>query len=360
MKISALETDLIDVPFPTAIKTAIHDMRSIGCVLLTVRTDQGLSGESYAFTLNGDRLNALAEMVNGFAPLVMGRDPHFIEAIWQDTFSVMSPIGHKGTGMAALSTIDTACWDLIGKAADKPLHKIFGASRDRVPTYASGGLWLSQTAEDCAREAMEFVDAGFEAVKLRIGNPKIADDIRRVKTVRDAIGPNIGLLVDANQSFTAKHAIRLGHALEDFDITWFEEPVPYHNLRGSREVTAAVSIPIASGETEYTRYGFRDLIEAEACDILMPDLQRVGGLTEMRRVGALAAAFDIPISTHLFTEHSLCAAASMSNCISVEHMPWAAPFLNETMQIENGDILVPERPGTGFTFNRDAVASLRL
>lgn len=360
MKITGLRCDLVDVPLEKPIKTAIHDIRGIGCVLVTLETDQGVEGEGYVFTINGARLTALSEMVTGFADLVIGRDPHFVEAIWRDIYQASNPIGHKGAAIAALSAIDTALWDVVGKMAGMPLHRLFGACCDRVPTYASGGLWLSQTAEDCAREAADFVDRGFRAVKLRIGSPKIADDVLRARLVRDAIGPEIGLLVDANQSLTAKHAIRLGRAIEEFDLTWFEEPVPYNDLRGHREVRTALAIPIATGETEYTRYGMRDIIAAEAADILMPDLQRIGGLTEFRRAGALAAAYDIPVSSHIFTEHSLCVAASLPNCMSVEHMPWSAPILNEALEMVDGDLIIPERPGTGFTFDRAAVEKYRL
>ena len=136
--------------------------------------------------------------------------------------------------------------------------------------------------------------------------------------------------------------------------------MPYHDLKGHREIRQALAIPIATGETEYTRYGMKSIIEAAAADILMPDLQRIGGPTEFRRAGALAAAHDIPVSTHIFTEHSLSVAASLPNCISVEHMPWSAPILNEEMELLEGEILEPERPGTGFTFDRKADERFRL
>ena len=148
--------------------------------------------------------------------------------------------------------------------------------------------------------------------------------------------------------------------LEEFDLTWFEEPVAYHDLRGHAEVRQALNIPVATGETEYSRYGMRAIIEARAADVLMPDLQRIGGLSEFRRVGALAAAYDLPISTHIFTEHSLCIAGSIANCISVEHMPWAEPLFNESVEMVEGEITIPVRPGTGFTFNNDAVDSFAL
>jgi len=299
-------------------------------------------------------------MVEGLSDFYLGQDPHFVEGIWHAVFQGTNALGHKGPVTAALSALDTACWDLVGKSLGQPLHRIFGACHQRIPTYASGGLWLSMTPDECAAQAASFVEQGFRAVKLRTGSKRIEDDVLRARVVRDAIGPDIGLMVDSNQSLTVKHAIRLARALEEFDLIWFEEPVPYHDLAGHAEIRAAIPMPLASGETEYTRYGMRDMIQAKAADILMPDLQRIGGLTEFRRASALAAGFDVPVSSHIFTEHSLSVCASLPNCISVEHMPWTAPILNEEMELVEGDLIIPERPGTGFTFNRTAVEKLRI
>lgn len=351
MKITAVKTKLVNLPFSKPITTAIHDMRSVGCVCLYIETDQGLAGHGYAFTLNAVRLKAFDEMIRGFAHHLIGKDPHYNGAIWQAIWQEINPTGHKGLTISALSTIDTALWDLVGKAAQQPLHKLFGACRDEIKTYASGGLWLSQSIDDLALEAQEFIEQGFLAMKVRVGHDNINTDIERVKQLRAAIGSNIELLADANQSFTPKQAIRLGQALAEFDISWLEEPVAAYDLKGHARVRDAIPMELASGETEYTRFGMQAMIEADACDVLMPDLQRIGGLTEMRRVGHLAAAHNLPISTHIFTEQSLCIAGSLSNCISVEHIPWFAPLFNETMTIHDGVIDIPQTPGTGFSFN---------
>jgi L-alanine-DL-glutamate epimerase-like enolase superfamily enzyme len=355
MKIINFKTTLVDVPFEKPIATAIHSISSAGCVLLELETDAGIVGESYVFTLNGVRLKALHEMLLGFSHQVEGRDPHFVAAIWQNIWNEMNPIGHKGFSVMALAAIDTACWDIIGKAAELPLHRVFGACRDKVKTYASGGLWLSQSIDECLVEAQAFLDAGFRGMKIRLGSKKMTDDVERVRAIRDAMGPEIELYVDANQGLSPKQAIRLGRQLEAFNLVWFEEPVVYNNLKGNAEVRAALDTPIAGGETEYTRYGMRDILEAGAVDVLMPDLQRIGGLSEFRRSVAIAACYEIPVSSHLFTEHSICIAASEANCISVEHMPWFESLFNETMEIDNGHIQVPERPGIGFTFDQATI-----
>ena len=176
-----------------------------------------------------------------------------------------------------------------------------------------------------------------------------------MNAVREAVGAEIELLADANQSLDLKHAMRLGRELEAFDLGWFEEPLPYHDLRGCAALRAALATKIAAGETEYSLHGMRDILAAAAVDVLMPDLQRAGGLSEMRRIAALAAAYEVPVSTHVFTEYSLCFAGAEANCISVEHMPWFETLFNEKLQISNGDIVIPDRPGTGFSFDKAAI-----
>ena len=360
MHITKFKTTLVDLPLDKPIATAIHDMRSVGCVLLELQTDQGLTGEGYVFTLNAVRLKALHEMLLSFSDHVMGKDPHFVNQMFNDIWKEVNPIGHAGFSIAALTAIDTACWDLVGKSAEQPLHKIFGACRQRVKTYASGGLWLSQSIDELTAQAGDFVDAGFRSMKIRVGSANIVDDILRVAEVRQAIGPDIELLCDANQGLTVKHAIRLGRELEQFNMGWFEEPVSYLDLQGHAAVRAALDIPIASGETQYSRFGMQDMLQAGAVDILMPDLQRMGGLSEMRRAMAIASAFHIPTSTHIFTEQSICIAASEPNCISVEHMPWFERLFNQTIEIDQGDIVVSDRPGIGFTFDQETIKRYKI
>lgn len=327
-------------------------MRSVGCVLVTLRTSEGVVGESFVFTLNGARIRAFDEMVRGLGELIIGCDPHDTERIWHDLWVEVNPTGHKGVTVAAMSALDVACWDAVGRAANLPLHKLFGACRDEVDTYASSGLWLSTGVSELGAEAERLVEQGFRAIKLRIGSQKIDDDVARVQTVREVIGPDVGLLVDGNQAFTAKHAIRLARRLEPFDLVWLEEPVVTHDLRGSAEVRSATEIPVASGETEYTRYGMQALLDARAADVLMPDLQRIGGYSELRKAAAGAAMVDVPVSTHFFTEHSLAIAGATQNCVSVEHIDWFAPLFNEEVEMVDGKLRVPDRPGTGFTFRQ--------
>ncbi len=360
MKITGVTTRLVNLPLDKPIATAIHQISSVGCVCLTLESDQGVVGESYLFTINAARLKAFDEMVRGFDHVLIGRDPHFVSAIWQEIWQEINPSGQKGVTVAALSAMDTACWDLVGKIADQPLHRLFGACRDEIKTYASGGLWLSNSIEELALDAQNFVQQGFRSIKMRVGSPKLSDDIERARIVREAIGDDIELLADANQNLGVKHAIKLARELDQLNIAWLEEPVAAHDLDGHAQVTAAAPMPVASGETEYTRFGMQAMLQAKACDVLMPDLQRIGGLSEMLKVAALASAYHVPISTHIFTEHSLCIAGAAPNCISVEHMPWFSALFNETLELQNGLLQIPQRPGTGFTFNQNTLDQFAL
>ena len=353
MRITDVTTRRVDLDLPRPLGTAIHAMRSVGCVIVEVRTDAGVTGGGHLFTLNGDRLAAFDEMVRGLADaFVVGRDPHDTGAIWADVWRAVNPTGHAGVTIAALSALDVACWDAVGRAHQMPLHKLFGAVRDEVDTYASSGLWLSDSIDELRAEAADFVEQGFRAMKIRVGSPDLRDDVARVRAVREAIGPDVGLLADANQAFRAPEAIRLGRRLAEFDLVWLEEPCATHDLDGHRRVRDALDVAIASGETEYTRYGLQRMIDAGAVDVLMPDLQRIGGYSEFRRSAAAAAAVDLPVSSHFFTEQSLAVMGATENATFVEHVDWFAPLFEEAIELVDGKLVVPDRPGTGFTYRR--------
>ncbi len=355
MKITDLRTHVVKVPLESPIRTAIHDIESVGCVCLELVADDELCGQSYVFSINALRIGVFEQMIKGLTHHVLGQDPHFVTAIWESIWQEINPSGHKGITISALSAIDVACWDLVGKSASLPLHKMFGANKRKVKTYASGGLWLSQSIDELERQSEQFLQQGFTSLKIRVGKDNISEDIERVRAVRNVVGDDVEILTDANQALSVKQAIRLAEKLAKLDVHWLEEPVPAYDLKGHAQVRQKIQIDLASGETEYTRFGMQSMLEQNACDILMPDLQRIGGYTEMRRSAALASANNIPISTHIFTEHSLCIGASAENCISVEHMPWFAPLFKESIIIKDGYIEVPERSGTGFSFDEDAL-----
>ena len=283
------------------------------------------------------------------------RNPLDVAARFDEMWNEINFLGHKGVTIFGIAAIDWACWDIKGKALGVSLGDLLGRKRDKIPAYASGGLWTSMSITELQAEAKSFLSQGFKAMKMRVGLPDIGEDVERVAAVRETIGSDIILMVDANQGLNVTKAIRLGRQLEKYNLAWFEEPVQAYDLAGSAVVANALDTPIASGETEYTRYGFHDMLERKSADILMPDLERVGGVSEWLKVAHMAAAQDIPVSPHIFTEHSLQLCAAVSNVNYAEHMPWLTGLFKEKMELVDGDIIIPNRPGMSFNFDPDAV-----
>jgi L-alanine-DL-glutamate epimerase-like enolase superfamily enzyme len=358
MKVESIATEVAIVPLDKPIGSALGEIREFGCVFVALRTDSGITGENLVFTLNNRRTRILRQMIEELADVAVGRDAGHIAGFWARAWKDINFLGHKGVTVMAISAIDGALWDALGKSVNLPIYRLIGGAKTSVPAYHSGGLWLSATKEELIEEAQRFVEQGFKAIKMRLGLPDPREDAARVRAVREAIGAVVELMADANQGQTEAQAIRLGRMLEEYDLTWFEEPLPAWDLDGLARVAAALDTPIASGETEYTRYGFRRMLELRSADILMPDLQRAGGVSEFVRIGHMAEAYDVPVSSHLFPETSIQVLGGLSTALFLEYMPWFSKLYNETLVFSNGSALVPERPGWGFTFNRDYVRHL--
>jgi L-alanine-DL-glutamate epimerase-like enolase superfamily enzyme len=361
IRITALKTALVSLPLERPLKTSIHEISDVCCLLTTLETDVGIIGQGYGFCFDRHRLAAIAQFTQTLAPLVVGRDPHDVERLWNDFFRGSNFYGQSGISILAYNPIDIACWDIIGKAANRPLYKLFGACRDRVPVYASGGLWLSSSQDELVAEARAFLAQGFTAMKMRLGSADWKEDVARVEAVRSEIGHGVSLMADANQGLNAASALRLGKALEQFNLEWFEEPVPTWNDEAGAMLVRKLDTPVASGETEYTRYGIRRMAQSAAATVFMPDLQRMGGYTEMLKAVRYLGTLDLAVSPHIFTEHSLHIVASAGNATWCEHMPWFAPLFTEKMSLEpDGTICLPDRPGTGFTFDWETIERYRI
>jgi L-alanine-DL-glutamate epimerase-like enolase superfamily enzyme len=356
MKITRLRTEAVHLPFTPPIGGGLMELRSVDCVLVFLETDAGLVGEGLSFTLNNRRLKVIAEMVQSLAPLVEGLDPELGGSVSARAWGDLNFIGHKGVSIIGLAGVETALWDLRGKAAGLNVSRLIGACRTAVPVYNSSGLWITRSIDQLQREAGEFLKQGYRAMKMRLGKPDPKDDAARIRAVRDAIGPDIALMVDANQQLTVPRAIRLGRMLEEYNLAWFEEPIPYHDHAGEAAIAAALDTPIASGETEYTSRGMLEMLRLHAADILMPDLQRMGGPTEFLKAAHLAEALDTPVSSHLFPEMNLALLATVPNANYLEWMPWFAPLYRDGIELDGeGRAIVPTRPGWGFSFDPVAV-----
>lgn len=360
MKVTALKTIPVRIPLTRELGNATVKISAFSCLLILLESDEGLVGENLIFTIRDEQLPLLDSMVHVLTDAIIGRDIDHGEAFWSEAWRRINFIGFSGVSIMGISAIDGALWDLRGRAANRSVARLLGMSRSSVPAYASGGLWLNQTVPELVAEAEGFLRAGFKAMKMRLaGNPAI--DLERVAALRQAIGPEIALMADANQAMSVPDALKLARQLEALGIAWFEEPIPAHDLDGLAGISERVDMPIASGENEYTRFGFKRMLDLKAADILMPDLQRVGGVTEFVKVGALAQAYNVPVSSHLFPEMSLQLLAALPNASYLEHLEWFQPLYRERLELTaDGAVLVPDRPGSGFSFDPAAIAALRI
>jgi len=357
MKITRLRTQVVHLPIDPPIQSSIMGaLRTTDCVLTFLDTDDGLTGEGLVMTINNRRLGVIHEMIRNLEDLVIGLDPRLGGSLNARAWKELNFLGYEGVSIIGLAALDMAMWDLRGKAAGLNVAHLIGACRASVPTYASGGLWLGGSLDDLQQQARGFVDRGFRGMKTRVGPGDPDAMVARVRAVREAIGPDIALMVDANQQMTVKQAIRIGRMMEDLNLTWFEEPVICHDHQGEAQIAAALDTPIASGETVYTHRGILGMLEARSADVLMPDLQRMGGPSEFLKAGHLCEAFHIPCASHLFPEMSLSLLAALPGGYYLEHMPWFEPIYRDRIELDaDGHAVVPDRPGWGFSFDPDAI-----
>ncbi|MEK9833216.1 MAG: mandelate racemase/muconate lactonizing enzyme family protein, partial [Rhodospirillaceae bacterium] len=248
------------------------------------------------------------------------------------------------------------CWDLAARAAGVPLYRYLGGAATRVETYASSGLWLDRTVDALVDEARGFVDAGHRAMKVRVGQADFMADVARVRQVREAVGPDITLMVDANQAWPESVAIRAGREFEALDIFWLEEPVFYTDLEGCARIAAALDMRVATGETSCGSAAMKQHLDVRAADVLMPDLQRMGGITDYLNACALCAAYNQPVSSHLFTEASAHVLAAQPHALMLEHMEWWEELFADPLPVEDGAVILPDGPGLGLTLRQDALS----
>ncbi len=323
-----------------------------------IHTNAGITGLGTAAGLNANR----AVIHDNLAEVLEGKDPFEIERLWQDMYWRVRGFGRKGVAFQAISAVDIALWDLKAKALGVPLYRLLGPAHDSVPIYGSGG-WTSYTTDELVAEQRGYVEQGFSRVKMKVGKDfgkSEQEDIKRLAAVREALGDNVTIYVDANNGYYAKQAIRMSRIFEDYGVEWFEEPVIPDDVEGLAAVAAASSIPVATGEHEYTKHGFRDLIARGGADIVQPDIGRVGGVTEWMKVAAMADAFNLPVAPHAFQLIHLHCAMATPNLFVVECLGAEADsnklWYTEVPPYDNGMWKpFPDRPGLGLELDPKTV-----
>src|SRR5918996_109601 len=387
MKIRRIRADWLHVPIPDDRQhtTDFGRIAAFDSTLVRVETEGGLVGFGEAKAAVGSTGTSAALVTcieQELAPLLIGEDARDISRLWDVMYNgsrahyaiarghAFPILGRRGLTIGALAGIDMALWDLLGKSLGQPVWRLLGGRRqERMPAYASGG-WAP--ADSIVAELQRFVDRGdFRAVKMRVGSGDgtLEHSISRVRAAREGLDRGIGIMCDAHGTWTAAEAKRFCRAVADCDLDWLEEPVSADDKRSQAEVRASTDIPIASGESEFTRFDFRDLIELRAVDILQPDLSIAGGITEAMRIEALASAHQLRFAPHLWGgaltfAAGLHVAAVASSGFILEYSLGANPMLHklalEDFTVEGGMIEIPDRPGLGVTIDQSFVDRHRV
>jgi D-arabinonate dehydratase len=324
-------------------------------VVADIATDEGVKGLGYSLVFGGGGAEAVhAYLQTRLAPALVGEVPLMVERLWEKMFRTDMGIKKQGIAAYALSALDIGLWDIAGKSAGLPLYKLWGAAADRIPAYGSGG-WSKYSERELIAEAERYASLGCKYYKMKIHHPDPLENRKRVEAVQRVLGGGVRMMVDVNQRLEPLASIRQARALEDLGLVWYEEPVFADDIAGCAEVARAIGIPVATGENNYTRFEFRELIERRAARYLMPDVCRALGFSETLRIGHLAAAHQIAVAPHVVHELSLQVVGALSNGFLVEFIDWTPPDLFEEMPAcRDGHFAIPGRPGHGMALAKGA------
>ena len=330
-------------------------MTEVVLLFAEIATEQGHTGVGFGYSkrAGGPAQYAHAKEV---AEGLIGEDPNDIAKVYDKLLWAGASVGRSGVATQALAAIDVALWDLKAKRAGLPLAKLLGAHRDSVRTYNTSGGFLNASLEEVKDRATRSLEEGIGGIKIKVGLPDSAEDLRRVAGVREHIGADVPLMVDANQQWDRATALRMGRRLEEFDLAWIEEPLDAYDAEGHAQLAAALDTPIATGEMLASVAEHVRLIESGACDIIQPDAPRVGGITPFLRLAALADQRGLGLAPHFAMEIHLHLAAAYPREPWVEHFDWLDPLFEERLETRGGRMLVPDRPGLGVTLSGQARA----
>lgn len=359
-KVAKVDVHLVSYPVSGNFADSTRTVETVGYTVVRITTDQGLEGLGITYhEVGGEATVALIQ--RNMAPRLIGRDPFETEVLWQEFFNYLRGVGRKGLTFCALSAIDTALWDLKGKILGMPLYRLLGGNKTTVPVYSSGG-WTSYSDEELVAEMTDMVGQGYNTIKFKVGveggtNPR--RDRERVRKVRDAVGPDIKLLLDANNCWDAATAVQFANTVREYDILLFEEPVFADDIPGLARFKHGTDIPLATGEHEYTKFGARDLLLAGAADIVQMDGARVGGITEMLKIAALTQAWNVKFAPHAMEHMHLHLVSAIPNALFLERLRLFEDITKHTFvdapNPVNGTMTIPDLPGLGLELNMDFI-----
>jgi L-talarate/galactarate dehydratase len=363
-RVEWVKLSLCFLPLPTPVSDAKvltgrqKPLTEVAFIFAEIRTRDGHEGIGFGYSkrAGGPGMYAHAKEI---APNLIGEDPNDIAKIFTKLLWAGASMGRSGLTTQAIAPFDIALWDLKAKRAGLPLAKLLGAHRDSVQCYNTSGGFLHTPLEQVLRNVAISRESGIGGIKIKVGQPDIATDLQRVKAVRELLGPDFPLMVDANQQWDRTTAQRVGRRLEEFNLTWIEEPLDAHDFEGHAALTASLDTPIATGEM-LTSFGeHAQLITSNASDFVQPDAPRVGGITPFLQIMALADFKGRKLAPHFAMEIHLHLAAAYPQEPWLEHFEWLGPLFNEQMALRDGRMWVSDRPGLGFSLSEQALAWTR-
>jgi len=362
VKITKLQIYVIHVPLKHAVGTSQKMISARDHVVVLIRTDEGLTGTGYTWGYNSSLTTGkcIAEILE---PLLLSQDPLETEFLWDLMFKSTTQVGRKGVVLRAISAIDIALWDIKCKKVGLPLFKVLGGAQRDILVYASGGYYRGGNECQHLKEEMgRYMDKGYKAVKMKIGRLPLREDLERVRIVREIIGDDTKLMLDANGAWDEPcSAITACRAFEAFSPYWIEEPMPPDNYLASARVAAATSVPIAGGEQEYTRWGFIGAIQSGALDLIQPNATVTGGITEWMKIASLASALGVPLCPHADPYIHVHLVAAFPHAMMVEYfeprekIKVIGDLMETVIEPSNGVIRPPTNPGIGITFDEAAL-----
>ena len=359
LTVRAIRATPVEVPLNFVLGTSQGAVRQAPLLLIDLETEEGITGRAYLFCYLRAAAPAIVSLLGEVERVVKGETVAPAD-LWAKLARRFTLIGVQGIVRMALAGFDVACWDAVAVAAKLPLARMLGAEPRPIPAYNSCGLGLMEDLGALAAEAEQLLAGGFRAVKLRLGYPTLERDIAAVRAVRRRIGDNVLLMVDYNQALSLEEAMVRGRALDAENIYWLEEPIRHDDYAGAAALARELKVPIQIGENFSLAAAMAMAIEQKAADYVMPDLERIGGVTGWRQAAELAAVNRIKMSSHLFPEVSAHLLAATPTCHFLEYVDWANVLLQEPLVIADGQAIVPERPGHGMVWNKDAVERYRM
>ena len=360
MKISHIQSQILVMPQADPLANTPEDPNAARpMVILRMGTDDGIEGIAVTF-YGGATTRSLKAAVDDLGALTIGEDPLRVEAIIAKLRTAAGGSGPSGMFTLALAALDIALWDIRGKALNQPLWKLLGGARQRVPAYASGALRRHLPLDQVVTAARRLKEQGLREMKTQLALPEPttpAKEVERMVRVREAIGPDIKLMCDINQRWRVEQAVDIGRRVEDAGVGlfWLEDVTTHDDYAGIARVNAALATPICGGELVYGIVPFRHMIEARSVDYVMIDLIRVGGITPWMKIAGMAEAFNLAVVSHVIPEIHAHLVAAAPNGLTVEYMGWMLELFDGVAPLEGGEIVLPERPGLGLTFNEAAV-----